>query len=291
MSIKELHEELLKAYTVENLNRISLTLINYYRNQQFIVLQKIADMIGKEIGIEISPRGKGFSKFMMLYHPDRLIYHLNEINRLNALSDYEGMLKYSHILLLSNLEEISDTFESYEDIDYSPVYEWDFSSDGYSIINDYGQTEVRKPYLKNFSFYEALKIRLFGNINQDFPSYYLEDIEEFELSSSEIDDLEGIEFCIHAKVINLSDNMISDLTPLFSLPLLQELNLSDNNIEDINVLSNLLNLKRLKISNNYIEDFSPLFELPLLQYADLAGNEISLEQADKLTELGIIIDL
>ncbi|MFW5819926.1 MAG: leucine-rich repeat domain-containing protein [Bacteroidota bacterium] len=290
MSIKDLYQELLKAYTVENLNRISLTLINYYKNQQFNVLQKIADMIGKEIGIEISPRGKGFSKFMMLYHPDRLLYHLNEINRLNTLNDYEGMLKYSHILLLSNLEEIPDTFESYEDIDYSPVYEWDFSSDGYSIINDYGQTEVRKPYLKNFSFYEAVKIRLFGNINQDFPSYYLEDIEEFELYSSEIDDLEGVELCIQAKVMDLSDNMISDLTPLFSLPLLQELNLSDNNIEDISVLSNLLNLKRLKISNNYIEDFSPLFELPLLQYVDLAGNEISLEQVDKLTELGVIVD-
>jgi hypothetical protein len=291
MSIKELHRELLKAYTVGNLNRISLTLINLYKDQQFHALQKIADIIGEETGIEITPHEKGFSKFMMLYHPDRLIYHLNEINRLNALNDYEGLLKYSHILLLSNLEEIADTFENYEDIDYSPVYEWDFSSDGYSIINDYGQTEIRKPHLKNFSFYEVLKIRLFGNIEQDFPSYYLEDIEEFELSSSEIDDLEGVESCTHAKIMDLSDNKISDLTPLFSLPLLQELNLSDNNIEDINVLSNLLNLRRLKISNNYIEDFSPLFELPLLEYVDLAVNDLSSEQEDKLTDLGVIIDL
>lgn len=290
MSIKELYLELLEAYTVENLNRISLTLINLYKDQQFNALQKIANMIGEECGIEISPHGKGFSKFMMLYHPDRLIYHLNEINRLNALNDYEGLLKYSHILLLTNLEEIADSFEDFEDIDYSPVYEWDFSSDGYSIINDYGQTEIRKPHLKNFSFYEVLKIRLFGNIEQDFPSYYLENIEEFELSSSEIDDLEGVESCIHAKIMDLADNMISDLTPLFSLPLLQELNLSDNNIEDINVLSNLLNLKRLKISNNYIEDSSPLFELPLLEYVDLRGNEISSEQADVLKELGVIVD-
>jgi hypothetical protein len=287
--MKELHQKLLEAYTIENLNRISLTLINWYKNEQFILLQKVADVIGEESGIEISPRGKGFSRFMMLYHPDRLLYHINEINRLYTLNNHEGLLGYSHILRLTNLDEIEASYEDYEDIDYSPVYEWDFSSDGYSIINDYGQTEVRKPHLKNFSFYEAVKIRLFGNIHTDFPSYYLEDIEEFELSCSEIDDLEGVEFCRQAKVLDLSDNMITDLTPLFSLPLIQDLNLSDNRIEDIHVLSNLLNLKRLKISNNYIDDFSPLYELPLLEYVDLTGNDISDEQADRLGELGVIV--
>jgi hypothetical protein len=53
-------------------------------------------------------------------------------------------------------------------------------------------------------------------------SNYLEDFEEFELSSSDIDDLDGVQFCIHAKSINVSNNRIFDLSYLSDLTQLEE---------------------------------------------------------------------
>jgi internalin A len=102
--------------------------------------------------------------------------------------------------------------------------------------------------------------------------------------------LDGAQFCIHAKTIDLSDNHITDLTPLIGLDLLEELNISDNKIGYIDVLSYLKNLKRVYLSNNSFEDLSPLFELEKLEYADLSGNKIGKEQINKLIELGVMVD-
>jgi hypothetical protein len=129
MTVKELHEKLVASYSSENLNRISVTLINLYREKQFSVLKRIAEVIEDYVSIMIDSEGKGFTGFMMLYHPDRAKYHLDEIGKLAARDDYDALLTYSHILLLSHIEEISETLGSAEYIDYSPVYEWSFNDE------------------------------------------------------------------------------------------------------------------------------------------------------------------
>lgn len=292
MTINELQEKLQEAYTQRNLNNISLTLINLYKNQQYTILQKIAEIISDYVDIEITADGKGFSKLIMLYHPDRVHYHINEINRLAEQNNYDGLLEHSHILRLERIEEIANSLNGYEDIDYSPVYEWDINAEGFNITNDIDD-EVKevKTNRKEYDFYDAIKLRQYGNTDVEFPSYYLEDIEEFELSSSDINDLDGVQFCIHAKNIDLSNNKIIDLTALVGLMHLEELNISDNQIGNIDILSNLTNLKRVILSNNCVEDISPLFELDKLEYADLSGNKISLEQINELIQLGVTVDI
>lgn len=290
MDINKLNHSLQEAYTTDNLNKISLTLINLYKNQQYSALQKIADLISDSVSIEISNEGKGFSKFMMLYHPDRISHHINEIERLTEQHNYEGLLGYSHILLLGQIEEIAAGFDGYEDIDYSPVYEWDIDMEGFSIVNDYKEEAETNNFSEQFNFFDAFKKRVYDNTSIEIPTYYLEDIEEFELSSSGIDDLDGVEYCIHAKILDLSENMIYDLIPLWGLSLLEELNLSDNRIEEIDVLSKLVNLRRLYLANNNIQDISPLFELGRLEYVDLTGNPISIEEIKKLHDSDIDVD-
>jgi Leucine-rich repeat (LRR) protein len=294
MTIKELHQDLVEAYSVNNLNTISLNLINLFKSQQYSVLQKIAEMISDFINIEISDEGKGFSKLMMLYHPDRAIYHLEEINRLKALNDFNGLLAYSHILRLEKIEEIASTIMSYEDIDYSPVYEWDLDIEGFTIIN---VNEPPAPVpskthtdLVGYTFYDAIKIREYGDTDIEYPAYYLEEIEELELSSSDVNDLDGVQFCIHAKTIDVSGNRISDLSPLIGLNDLEELNLSDNEVGLIDELSYLKSLKNLLLSNNYINDISPLFELHDLEYVELSGNNIDIEQINQLAETGVTVE-
>jgi len=290
MTIKELQSKLQEAYTLRNLNNISLTLINLYKDQQYSILQKIAEIIGDFIPIEITADGKGFSKLIFLYHPDRANYYLNEINKLTEQNNFDGLLEHSHILKLEHIEEIANSLNNYEDIDYSPVYEWDFGTDGYSIITDDETVKEVKTKPKEYDFYDAIKIRQYGHTDIEFPSYYLEDIDDFELSSSNIVDLDGVQFCIHAVNIDLSDNSINDLTPLIGLTYIEELNLSDNELDTIDALSRVKNLQRVYLSNNHIEDIAPLLKLEKLHYADLSGNRISLDQIRQLIELGVTVD-
>jgi Leucine-rich repeat (LRR) protein len=294
MTIDELNRMLIEAYSIKNLNSISLTLLNLYKNKQYSVLQKISDLISDYVIIKVTEDGKGFSKFMMLYHPDRAGFHLNEINKLTAQNNFDALLEYSHILKLERIEEFANSMLSYEDIDYSPVYEWDTDLEGFSIVTDdqpsgYIKTGTNTE-LVGYAFYDAIKLREYGHTDIEYPSFYLEDIEEYELSSSDITDLDGVQFCINAKSIDLSNNRITDLTPLSGLMNLQELNLSDNQVGYIDCLSNLESLKSVVLSNNFIEDISPLFELKKLEFVELSGNNIDNEQIEILKDLGITVN-
>lgn len=291
MEIQTLRNNLLEAYSAENLNKIAAILLSYYKNQQFGSLQKITDIISEFIPIEIDENGKGFSKLMLLYHPDRGEFHRNEIEKLATNQNFDGLLAYSHILKLERLEEISALIESFEDIDYSPVYTWDFDNEGFTIKSDSGQKlkngnlNTRKN--KTVTFYEAVKIRQYGHTKISFPAYYLEDIDEFEMASSDIGDLDGIQYCIHAVNVDLSDNFIDDLRHLENLGLIEILNLSDNRIENIDPLEYLTNLRELNLANNRLLDISPLFSLEKLEFVDLSGNKISPASIRKLREKGV----
>lgn len=291
MDIQTLKNNLLEAYSAENLNKIAVVLLNLYKNQQFGSLQKIADIITDFVPVTIDENGKGFSKLMLLYHPDRGEFHRNEIEKLAEADNSDALLNYSHILKLERLEEISALIESFEDIDYSPVYAWDFDSEGFTVKSETGQKlknetlNTRKNKL--VTFYEAIKIRQYGHTKISFPAYYLEDIDEFEMASSDINDLDGIQYCLHAVNVDLSDNFIDDLRHLENLGLIEMLNLSDNRIADIDSLEYLTNLRELNLSNNRIQDISPLFSLENLEFVDLTGNRIPPASLRKLTEKGI----
>jgi len=294
MKVRQLYSKLTEAWSNQNLNKISVTLINLYKNQQFGTLKQIASMISETMDFTIDTEARYFPKLMMLYHPDRGDFHRNEINRLAAANDYDGLLTYSHILLLNRIDEIALTLSSYEDIDYSPVYEWDIHLDGFTIVNEQSgfvqeKTVRRSKEQSRINFYDAVKIRMYGKTKIEFPTWYLENQEEFELSGSGINDLEGIQFCIHVRILDLSGNRIHDLCPLWSLTLLEELNLADNRLEDIDTLSHLSNLRILDLSNNAIKDISPLMELGRLEYVDLSDTKVSAKQITELEELGVTV--
>jgi Leucine-rich repeat (LRR) protein len=291
MDITILRNKLISAYSTDNLNKIALVLINLYQNQQYSVLQKVAEMIDEYVDIQIDEKGKGFSKLMMLYHPDKAAFHILEIEKLASAGDYDKLLEYSHILRLEKIEQIAQSLDSYEDIDYSPVYSWDADAEGFRIVNDYNDS-TKTQYQKQtrnqgLSFYDAIKIRYYGHTDIEYPTYYLEDIDEFELSTSNIVDLDGIQYCIHAKTIDLSDNSICDIDLLSSLQGIEEINLSENEINEISALSNLSNLKSVFLNNNNINDLSPLFELTELELVEVLDNPVNKAHVQQLKELGV----
>jgi hypothetical protein len=293
MTTNELHKKIKEAYASQNLNRITVTLINLFKEQQFGTLRQIAEMISESVDIQIDAGNRFFSKLMMLYHPDRGDFHRNEIERMAANDDHDGLLGYAHILMLGRIEEIAATLTSYEDIDYSPVYEWDVNADGFNIVADNepirSERQNQPKKKRYFNFYDAVKIRMYGNVKAEFPSHYLEDIEEFELAQSDINDLDGVQFCIHATSMDLSGNAINDISLLWGLTLLEELDLSDNKLEEIETLVNLRNLRSINLSNNMVKDISYLLHLPKLEYVDLTGLKVPPSHIRDLQESGVTV--
>src|SRR5512133_3447535 len=265
MQIKEdtaLYHKLKEAYTEINLNRISRNLIRLYTEKQYDQLRGIAAMITDWVTIRIGEDKQGFSKLIMLYHPDRIQYYHNELESYLVSNNYGRLRRLEHILVIQDIEEIAFVLDNYEDIDYSPEYAWDEDISGFSYFTDSDSskhaTRKTKVSKSNYSFYDAVRIRNFGNTATEIPSWYFEDWDEIELTDSEIFDLDGIEYCINAVTVDLSVNSITDISPLFGLTAIEELNLSDNKIGYIDALSNLLRLKSVDLSNNQIDDISPL---------------------------------
>jgi Leucine-rich repeat (LRR) protein len=77
------------------------------------------------------------------------------------------------------------------------------------------------------------------------------------------------------RVLKLSFNGISDLSPLQRLSNLECLYLNGNRIKNLNPLQDLTNLNELDLSGNKIKDLSPLSGLVKLTVLDLSYNQIS----------------
>ncbi|MCL2636878.1 MAG: leucine-rich repeat protein [Oscillospiraceae bacterium] len=109
-------------------------------------------------------------------------------------------------------------------------------------------------------------------------------VTTLEFHSNNITDLSIFEFerLIYLSSLNLSDNQISDLTPLTRMKRLNNLFLNNNQITDITSLSELTTLIGLGLSNNKISDITPLCELYRLEFLILDGNPIDEKQIDEL---------
>jgi len=160
----------------------------------------------------------------------------------------------------------------------------------HTIVDEKETKPKTSKKIPHYNFYDAIKIREYGHTDLEFPSYYLEDFESFELSSSNIDDLDGVQFCRHVRKLDLSNNLISDLSWLENLEYLEDLNLADNQVGFLDSLSYISTLKRLYLANNAIEDLSPIFDLPQLEYIDISGNPVPMDQVKQLKDLGVAVD-
>lgn len=290
---EDLSIRLLEAWSEPNLNKIARNLIVLYKEKEFEKLNVISEMISEWVEIKIEPDGKGFSKIISLYHPDRGESHRTQILQAAETQNAHVLSRFEHIFVIQDIEEIAANIECYEDIDYHPEYEWDVSGSGFSYFEDKKKKTRKRPTKKStngYTLYDAVKIRQFGDTSTNFPVYYLEEMDELELSECEIDDLDGLEYCIHTAILDLSFNRIYDLTPFSTLNYLQELNLSNNQIGYIDALAFLQQLKSVDLSHNSIDDISPLFEIESLEFADLTGNKIPPEQIRELRDLGVTVE-
>lgn len=89
--------------------------------------------------------------------------------------------------------------------------------------------------------------------------------------------------------LDLSENQITDLTPLAGLTKLQDLNVATNSITDVSALSGLTSLVDLNLASNDIGDISPVAGLTGLVRLGVQNNQVS--ELSSLTGLTALISL
>lgn len=165
-------------------------------------------------------------------------------------------------------------------------------------VKFYSNAKLSSPGEINFmddNFEAVIRVHLNNHAGPILTSD-LESITNIWARNSNIQNIYSIEYCTNLDTLNIGENQITDLIPLFYLgkmkslkldnnniddtyPIgyfynLSELVISNNKIEDLSYISGLINLTHLLLDNNIITDISPLSNLLNLQYLTLSGNPI-----------------
>lgn len=99
-------------------------------------------------------------------------------------------------------------------------------------------------------------------------------ITDLNASNKKILTIQGLNYLVNLKKLDLSTNSIVNIEPLKNLTNLESLTLSGNAIADISVISRLQGLTSLDLSGNKIKDITPLKELKKLIVLKLNNNLI-----------------
>ncbi len=293
MDIGDLYQNLKKAYTAENLNLISSRIIDLFRDHRYDALRALQKVVNEFTPCQEEKINRVFSRLIMFYHPDRLNQSLVVLEKAYGEGDFELLYSMSHILTVQNLEPEHVTVSSIiTDEDLAEEFGWENQADGYSYFMDQEEDDPEQEdelEFTNRSFLIALKRRVYGTMNVDFPMYLLEDLEEIEMADYDLESLEGIEACRYVRVVDLTNNNLTDLTELSELRQVERLYLANNHIGMIDSLSNLSVLQVLDISYNDVDDLSPLFDLSHLSYLNVMGNRIPAWQMEKLQKKGVSV--
>lgn len=293
-----LYRKLKNAYSDDNLNQISAWIIGLYKNKQFLKIKKLSGMLSEHIAINPEDSmNRCFSRLIATYHPDKGNAYRNEIERIYLNGGTEELNQYAHIFIVQNKEVVNNIQNEAPDIGFEYEYEyvWDYDAEGYQYFDDEENDDLGNASayyntpVSDGSFYTAVKRKMYGSMNMEFPSYYLEDYDEIDMAEYDIENLDGIEHCVHVIKLDLSGNNLMEINELSQLKALEELYISGNNIYDIEALRFLKKLRFVDLSYNQISDVTPLLNLENLQYLNLTGNNITVEQLHPFKNKDVLI--
>jgi Leucine-rich repeat (LRR) protein len=290
----DLYKQLKEAYSESNLNRITAALLELYRSRQHTALREIARRVSAVIPIDDSRISKCFSQLVMLYHPDKGALHRRDIDSL-AKRNSRDLHRYSHILLLGDFKDLPRESSAPESPEFTAEYMWDEEEDERRSAREWDDqtfedeqfADPKEEYAN--TFFQALKMKYYGTLDIELPYYYLEEFDEIEMADCGIATLDGIGYCLHATVVDISGNAITDVNDLQNLTRVTELYASGNQIGYIDSLSCLVNLRIVDLSMNEIDDISPLFELEHLDLVNVVGNPIPESQIRVLKAKGCTV--
>ena len=306
MNYLHLQQRLINAYSEANLNLITSKIITYNKAKQNQNLEQMWKLVCNYSKADLENNTKCFSKLIMLFHPDKIADYHKQINSCSTAMELEN---FSHIIpMLSLVENMSNhnrtSFKTPNE--FEQEYGWNYANtaEDYYVVReeddsvshlydeenlDDSFTYGSGPVYPDESFIGAVKRKIYGPVQMQFPTHQLEDFEEIEMVEYEIEQLDGIEFCTYVKILDLSYNQIYDISKLEYCIYIQELYLQNNKISFIDALVYLQDLRVLDLANNQITDISILFELKCLEFVNLLSNPVPASQIKELKKLGVVV--
>lgn len=299
--ITSVHKELELICNHKQLEKLSIQLIDLYRQKKLLVIQEAyRSVYAQEFhGIFDDSPGKAFLSLIKTLHPDRLQNYLHRIEKFIQSGDFENLINLKKLLNIKFIDR-SYQFQNHRDLDDDIDYDsskWEY--DLYSDFDDYKETEYKDDYEEETevhdeneacNFIEALMREEPGLRTEVMSESLLSSIEgRLDLSGYGIEDLSGVEFCSNLNELNLENNSIQILDKLAHLSNLRALYLSNNNIENIEDLANLVNIEELDLSFNFITDFSPLLNLPNLKLLNIIGCNVKSDQIEEFNKRNITV--
>ena len=200
--------------------------------------------------------------------------------------------KISDISPLAGLTELRILWIKENPItDFSPLAGLNLTDLKYDVVDEpTEQTDPSEAWMPD----AALRIAIRGEIGLlpgvPLTKDRIQAVGYINLAGKGISDITGLEFATNLRELDLSQNPITDLSPLANLITLEILHLSELSPDtlnlDISPLATLINLKELFLVGNGISDISPLAGLKKLRRLNLSNNQISdLSPLARLTEL------
>lgn len=182
----------------------------------------------------------------------------------------------------------SDDFDRWSD----SVYErWDQSGADLDAEEELRES-LYEEYDQTHTVLSAIREAEYGSLNIEIQPHHLSGLDgDLDLSSREIDDLYGIQWCKSIVSLNLSDNQIQDPGLLADLINLEELLLAGNQIDSIRPLLKMENLRLLDLSENPVEDLELLLGLEELQVLILEQCSISFELLSQFKNKDVMVFL
>ena len=123
----------------------------------------------------------------------------------------------------------------------------------------------------------------------DITQVHMDRLIEFHVDEQGVRDLRGMETAANLRVLSITANPISDLTPISTLPGLEFLGMWGLRGIDITPLATLTNLRGLDIAICEINDINPLSTLTMLEFLNARINQIS--DLTPLANLTNLVDL
>lgn len=151
----------------------------------------------------------------------------------------------------------------------------------------------------NYSQY--LNDKWFNSLSKEWKDYYrnrykknrsklylnIYNTTEIYIDNSDLDNLEGVKYCINLIELNCSHNELTSLKGIENCKNLKELDCSHNfNLESLNGIENCINLEYLACQSCKINNLLPLKFLIRLKYLYVMDNKLSnLDNVENLFEL------
>lgn len=153
--------------------------------------------------------------------------------------------------------------------DTAPPPDFDLAAVHEMILNGKTPPFSWRPWITALSFSRE------RNLSDLTPLENLFDLEDLDLTDTQVSDLTPLANLIALRNLRLVDTHVSVLTPLANLTALNHLGLAGTEISDVSPLENLIGLQYLDLAGTHVSDLAPLANLMALEYLGLSGTRVS----------------